>query len=177
MIDLKLEQLYSMLSNQVSGGPNASSLVKPTSFATIEDIAPTISEERFEALVESFISGESDGDSSGDTSAEVVGDSSQSEEDRRSAPIHSVEESVKGDATRESPHAGTSQEAFPSAPLVLDDLDDLSKLDPSGGSETTLRSLMSKYSERPTLLFSAPHKEPLMSGFANLDTTLLGACF
>ena len=61
--------------------------------------------------------------------------------------------------------------------VSLLDLGDLASLSASAAKEhsvSTLAALLAGFRDRPTLLFSAPHKEPLLSGFSNLDATLIG---
>jgi hypothetical protein len=58
-------------------------------------------------------------------------------------------------------------------PLLID-LDDWSNLNTGVSKDKFVDLLLTNYRTRPTLLFSAPHKEPLLSGFGNLDATLLG---
>ena len=57
----------------------------------------------------------------------------------------------------------------------LKNFQDLSSLVNSGTADQGLAALLTRYRERPTLLFSAPHKEPLQSGFEGLDSTLIGS--
>ena len=57
----------------------------------------------------------------------------------------------------------------------LVDLEDISGLGSgSTTSEKLLTALLDGYKDRPTLLFSAPNKEPLLSGFRGLDAAMIG---
>jgi hypothetical protein len=97
--------------------------------------------------------------------------SSHSDEPRASAPAP-------------APSAGVP--AVLSVPVSsLVDFEDMSVLlgaTASGGTggqvrEKALSSLLTGFRDRPTLLFSAPHKEPLVSGMRGLDAATIGNDF
>ena len=65
--------------------------------------------------------------------------------------------------------------AAPSVPAPkLADFDDVSGL--GAGWEQVPAALLAGFRERPTLLFSAAYKEPLLSGFRGLGAALTGSC-